>query len=130
LKLELIVKLHLKATHTLEENETPHEHEWRVDVTLSGGSNIERVISLPLAHEIFSQTLNKLSGTHLNSSLVLDSKTRAVPTCENLAFFFMEEFSQDLRRDLRADPALKISLIEVGVLEENGREMGAARLTP
>jgi 6-pyruvoyl-tetrahydropterin synthase len=120
MKLELVVKLKLKATHTLEENETPHEHEWRVDVTLAGPAKNGRVISLPLAQNLFNQTLNEIRGTHLNAFM-------QIPTCENLAVYFMERFNISLRG---VDPDLRITCIEVGVNEDDGSEMGAARLSP
>jgi 6-pyruvoyl-tetrahydropterin synthase len=130
MKLELVVKLRFKATHTLEENETPHEHEWRVEATLTGNSKQGRVISLPLAQNIFNLTVNKLRGAHLNSCHSLDAATREIPTCENLAYFFLEEFNKSLKKEVPSDPTLKITLIEVGVSEDDGYEMGAARLIP
>lgn len=128
--LELVVKLRFRATHTLEENETPHEHEWRVEVTLTGSKQQGRVISLPLAQALFARTIDRLKGKHLNSCPELDAATQAIPTCENLAYYFHEEFCKVLKGESSIDRQLRISLIEVGVSEENGYEMGAARLSP
>lgn len=128
MKLELIVKLRFKATHTLEENERVHEHEWRVDTTLQGDPNEGRIISLPFAQNIFNSRLERIRNTHLNTSEVLDPASRAFPTCENLAFFLHREFSEALKLHVPENRTLKITQIEIGVSEDDGHEMGAARL--
>ncbi len=129
MRLELVVKLRFKATHTLEENEKVHEHEWRVDTTLVGRDKDSRVVSLPLAQELFRKTLDEIRHTHLNTSPVLDPQTRETPTCENLCYFLLGAFSKTLTEKLPEQPWLKISQIEVGVSEDDGHEMGAARLS-
>lgn len=129
MKLELVVKLRFKATHSLEENERVHEHEWRVDTTLAGSPSDGRIISLPLAQNIFNARLERIRNTHLNSNEVLDAATRAFPTCENLVYFLQKEFTESLRLHLPENPSLKITCIEVGVSEDDGYEMGAARLS-
>lgn len=129
MRLELIVKLRFKATHTLEENERVHEHEWRVDTTLQGNPSEGRIISLPFAQNIFNSRLERIRNTHLNTNEVLDASSRAFPTCENLVHLLFREFSEALRLHVPENPSLKITSIEVGVSEDDGNEMGAARLT-
>ena len=129
LKLELIVKLDFAATHVLEENETVHEHRWRVDTTLVGENKAGRIVSLPKAQEVFRSVLRKIEGTHLNSNPLLDNPTREIPTCENLAYFLLQEFSAALRSAFPQNHSLKIVQIEVAVSEDDAKEMGAARLT-
>ena len=129
LKLELIVKLDFVATHVLEENETVHEHRWRVDTTLEGENKAGRIVSLPKAQGVFRTVLRKIEKTHLNSNRLLDNATREVPTCENLAYFLLEEFSVALKTAFPENKSLKIVQMEVAVSENDAREMGAARLT-
>ena len=129
MQLELVVKLRFKATHTLEENEKIHEHEWRVDTTLIGRGKDSRVVSLPLAQDLFRKTLDKIRHTHLNANSLLDAQTKETPTCENLCYFLLGAFSKTLAEELPDQPWLKISQIEVGVSEDDGYEMGAARLS-
>lgn len=127
--LELVVKLRFKATHTLEENEREHEHEWRVDTTLHGRPIDGRVLSLPFAQNIFNSKLEKIRNTYLNVNTHLDEASREFPTCENLAYYLHQAFSESLKAHVPENPSLRITQIEIGVSEEDGREMGAARLT-
>lgn len=128
LKLELDVKLDFVATHTLEENEKVHEHRWRVDTTLVGENKFGRIVSLPKAQEVLRSVLKKIENTHLNSNRELDNATREVPTCENLAYYFLDKFEEALKLGFPESPSLRIVQIEVAVSEDDNREMGAARL--
>lgn len=127
LTLELFVQLELRAEHRLEEREERHPHTWDIEVGLRGEVREGRIISLPRAHEIFSQTLRPLVDTFLNENSWLDLASRDYPTCENLGIYLFHAFGQDLERAGILD--VQVTTVRMGVKEATGIKLGYASLT-
>lgn len=129
MQVEVFVTVKLKALHSLEEREAPHQHIWRVTAGITGRRKEGRVVSLPLFRARLEEVLKPLQGTNLNQNRTLNAETRKNPTCENLCFYLREVFDQAVQKYL-ADPDLGIRLasIEVAVDEMSGEETGFARL--
>ncbi|NDC24503.1 MAG: hypothetical protein EB078_05695, partial [Proteobacteria bacterium] len=127
MKLELVVNLSLKASHSLEERETPHEHLWDIQVGLQGTLNKGRVLSLTQAQERFAVLLTPLQNTLLNNNKYLDSSTRQNPTCENLAIFLVERLQNALSQ-MPESKNVTLSFVEVGLWEKEGK-LGSARVS-
>lgn len=126
-RLELLMTFRLRATHSLEEREAPHEHVWRIEMGLTGPLHEGRVHSMPALREILFPAVGKLEGTFLNENGHLDGSSRAYPTCECLASYFEKAF-EDCLRNARLE-SLRLTFIQVTVEELNGDETGSARLT-
>ena len=122
---ELFVKLQFSAMHSLEENEAVHPHIWRVLVGLRGEVENGRILSLPLARTLFDEALGQIRNSLLNENLRLNTATRKNPTCENLCEFLFQEFSKVLKSV--AESRSFVHSVEVGVIEEDGVELGFAR---
>jgi 6-pyruvoyl-tetrahydropterin synthase len=127
MQLELVVTFSLKAFHSLEEREAPHEHLWDIQVGLKGDLNEGRVVSLTKAQSLFKNLTLPLCGTFLNDNNILDGRCRRNPTCENLALFLYPLFKENLNQ-LDGSEKLLISFIQVGVWEETG-QLGFARVS-
>lgn len=127
MKLELVVNLTLKASHSLEEREEPHSHRWDIQVGLEGDLERGRIVSLTQAQESFNRVLQPIQDTFLNNNKYLDVNTRACPTCENLALFMLEQLQKPLK-ELNPITPPKLSFIQVGIWDE-GIQLGFAKLS-
>lgn len=127
MRLELVVNLNLKASHSLEERESPHSHRWDIQLGLLGDLNEGRIVSLTRAHEILGAKLEPLQNTFLNNNKYLSDSCRLNPTCENLALFLLELFQKELESLDRTKP-VSVSFIQVGLWEEAG-QLGSAKIT-
>lgn len=125
--LELVVTLSLKASHSLEEREAPHEHLWDIQVGLKGDLNEGRVVSLTEAKSLFQKVISPLVGSFLNDNKHLNNACRQYPTCENLAFYLFDLFQKSLA-DLKKTPQPILSFVQVGVWEETG-QLGFAKIS-
>ncbi len=125
-RLELFVKLHLRATHSLTEREAPHSHVWNIDVGLTGPLSEGRIVSLPELQEAFKAETRKLEGTFLNENSALDPQTRRYPTCESLILYFEEAFRARIAQC--GWEQVELTELRVTVVEPDGLEYGTARL--
>lgn len=127
MNLELVVTLSLKASHSLEEREAPHEHLWDIQVGLKGDLKEGRVVSLTEAKSLFEQLISPVTGSFINDNKYLSPECRQNPTCENLAFFLLDLFQKNLVQ-LKKNPLPVLSFVQVGVWEETG-QLGFARIS-
>lgn len=125
--MELFLKLRLKATHSLEEVEAPHEHVWRIEAGFSGPVAEGRIVSLPALRNRLEPIVDRLRGTYLNSNPDLDADSRAYPTCESLTYYFAEKFQNTVKE--AGWNGVRLTQIQISVDEMDGLETGSARLT-
>lgn len=125
--MELVVILSLNASHALHEREKPHSHRWEIQVGLQGDLRHGRIVSLTAAQRKFQQSLSPLDETFLNDNKMLDSGSRAEPTCENLALFLKGLFESDLK-NLEPSGTVQLSFIQVGIFEDSN-PLGFAKLS-
>jgi 6-pyruvoyl-tetrahydropterin synthase len=128
--LELFLKLHFEASHSLEEREAEHTHRWRVEAGVRGTPHEGRLISLPILRNLLEPVIGELAGTYLNRNPNLDPSSQAYPTCENLAVYLFRSFEDRLTHYLETNPNdLRMTSVSVAVDELSGEETGWARLS-
>ncbi len=131
MKVTLIIRSELVASHSLDGYEQPHPHRWKLEIRVSGAPVRGRIIDLPVLEDALKSDLKKLDGCYLNESPLVDEATRAFPTCETLGAHLAEHWDRIVLSVLRKDnPTLKLVSVQVTLCEMDGREFGAALIEP
>ncbi len=131
MKVTLIIRSELVASHSLDGYEQPHPHRWKLEIRVSGAPVRGRIIDLPVLEDALKADLKTLDGCYLNESPLVDEATRAFPTCETLGAHLAEHWDRIVLSVLRKDnPTLKLVSVQVTLCEMDGREFGAALIEP
>lgn len=125
-RFELFLRFALPASHSLDEREERHRHDWKVQVGVTGPLEDGRIVSMPALREALEPAVGALRGTFLNENPCLSAEARAYPTCEYLALYFESAFTECLAK---AQMPLALTRIEVAVDEIEGTESASAALT-
>lgn len=126
------LKLHLyvawNASHSLEGNETPHEHRWEAEFTFEGTPVEGKLVDIPLARTEVEKILHPLRGTYLNECEFVDQWVRSTPTCEALAHYLYRRVSERVLTTLRARyPDVRLASVWVGLADPGSPQvMGGA----
>ncbi len=129
MKTKLILNFEFIASHALTVRETPHNHLWRVKAIIAGQPQQGMILNMVDVRHHFKGVIDGLANSHLNDNRKLSATTQQTPTCETLAEYFYDAFSDILSREFVAqNPSVQLSAIEVELYEPNGHEWGSARL--
>ena len=129
LRTKLILNFEFIASHSLGVREVPHNHLWRIKVTIAGKPQQGMILNMVDVRQQFKQVIDGLANCHLNDCVNLNPPARTTPTCEALAAYFYETFSLILSEKFVAqNPSVQLAAIEVELYEPNGHEWGSARL--
>lgn len=126
---ELILKFEFVASHSLENNETPHPHRWKLELAVTGSPIRGKIIDLVLLRDRVQALINPLRSVYLNDFVGVSPAVQAFPTCETLGQFFWDQLHMLLSGEFyEQNPTLKLASVMVGICEMSGEEMGAARI--
>jgi 6-pyruvoyl-tetrahydropterin synthase len=129
MKTKLILNFEFIASHSLSVRETPHNHLWRVKAVIGGKPQTGMILNMVDVREAFKKATDRLANSHLNDNVLLPKETTDTPTCETLAAYFFETFTEILTREfLPGNPSVHLAAIEVELYEPQGHEWGSARL--
>jgi 6-pyruvoyl-tetrahydropterin synthase len=127
-RTELCLKFEFCASHSLSVREAPHEHLWRVSVSLVGETRAGMILNLPDVRHAFENVLAPLQNTFLNENTHLPPDAQAAPTCETLSAFLFNAFHERLTKDfLSANPTVQLVSVEVAICEPDGFEWGSVK---
>lgn len=127
LRTTLIIRHQITASHSLEGNEKPHPHLWKIEARISGEPVRGRIIDLPELEKALIADTEVLEGVYLNECQEVDEATRGFPTCESLGASLLRSWDQRVLPRFRAgNPSLRIASVQVTLCDPDGREYGAA----
>ena len=130
MKTELILKFVFEASHSLSGYEVPHPHIWKLKIGVLGDPVQGMILNLVELRASVQKTVDRLGGTYLNESTLVDDAVRAFPTCETLSVYFYREVEKILSHEFRpSHPSVRLSFIEMALFDMNQNEFGATRLT-
>ncbi len=130
MKTELCLKFEFCASHSLSVREEPHEHLWRVSVSLSGEIQHGMIVNLPDVRQAFEAVLAPLRHSFLNENPILPSDAQATPTCETLSAFLFNAFDECLTKAFKPqNPTVQLGSVEVAICEPTGFEWGSVKRT-
>ncbi len=131
MKVTLIIRSELTASHSLDGFEQPHPHRWKLEARISGAPVRGRIIDLPVLEDALKADLRSLEGCYLNESPLVDDATRAFPTCETLGAYLATHWDRVVLSRFRGEnPSLTLVSVQVTLCEMDGREFGAALIEP
>lgn len=129
MKIHLIVRRTLVASHSLDTREEPHPHLFRFEFDFTGDPVRGRIIDLPMLETELTRMLEPFQNRYLNDCGGLPAPTREFPTCETLGMAFAEKIETAVLTNLRGEnPTLRLVSILVTLCEPDGQEYGSARI--
>lgn len=131
MKIELILRQNLVATHSLDTNETPHEHLFKLEFAFTGDPIRGRIIDLPTLERGLEEFLAPYQKRNLNQYAGLPAYAREFPTCETLGQAFYEKMSEAFLPKFHAmNPTFRVVSILLTLCDPDGKEYGSARIVP
>jgi len=131
MKITLLIRHELVASHSLDGRETPHPHRWVLEYRITGDPVRGRIIDLPNLAQALKKDLEPIENSFLNTCPHVDDATRAFPTCEALGVCLAQRLEQNvLVRYRQENPSLALRSLQVTLLEMDGTEFGAALIEP
>ena len=131
MKIHLIVRRTLLASHSLDTREKPHPHLFKFEFEFTGDPIRGRIVDLPILEDRLTRLLEPFQNRYLNDCGALPAPAREFPTCETLGTAFAEKIQAETLPSLRAENAsLKLVSILVTLCEPDGQEFGSAKILP
>ncbi len=127
MRIKLLVQHDLVASHSLEGNEAPHPHLWKVELTLTGEPIKGKIIDLPTVGKGVRECLLPFENVYLNECELLNPVARSFPTCETLAADFAYRLDHQVFEPLRqSHPSLQLLSVQVTLCDLDHRVWGSA----
>jgi 6-pyruvoyl-tetrahydropterin synthase len=125
---ELILSFMFSASHTLSGYETPHAHFWTLQLAVSGEIVGGMIVDMVKLRSGVQALITPLEGMYLNDLSLLDTSSRAAPTCETLSAYFSDRLKDLLSREfLDVNPSLNLEWTAIAIHELDKTEMGRVR---
>jgi 6-pyruvoyl-tetrahydropterin synthase len=129
MRIELIQKFELEASHALGGYETPHPHLWGLTVAITGTPIEGKLVDMVVFRESIQMILSSLNKTYLNENQTVTEAVRTFPTCETLSQYFLTEIENLLYRQFTQwNPTLKVASVSVSIHSMEREELGRVRL--
>ncbi len=129
MKIHLIVRRTLVASHSLDTREVPHPHLFRFEFDFTGEPIRGRIIDLPMLENELTKMLEPFQNRYLNDCPDLPAPAREFPTCETLGVAFTEKSKANILPELkRLNPSLRLVSVLVTLYEPDGQEFGSAKI--
>lgn len=129
MKIHLIVRQTLVASHSLSVREEPHPHLFKFEMDFTGEPKNGMIINLPDLETALAEMFKPFQSRYLNDCSQLSAEARTFPTCETLGVDFALKIQTGILPALHPqNPSLKLVSVLVTLCEPDGREYGSARI--
>jgi 6-pyruvoyl-tetrahydropterin synthase len=128
-KIHLILKQTLLASHSLSVREEPHPHIFKFEVDFTGEPKNGMIVNLPELEMGLGEIFKPFQSRYLNDCSLLPEEAQKFPTCETLGVAFAQKIENTLiPKFSQENPTLKLVSVLVTLCEPDGREYGSARI--
>lgn len=129
MKIHLILKQTLLASHSLSVREEPHPHLFKFEIDFTGEPKNGMIVNLPELEASLGEIFKPFQSRYLNDCSALPEEARNFPTCETLGIAFAQMIEGSLIPTFSLEnPTLKLVSVLVTLCEPDGREYGSAKI--
>ncbi len=129
MKIHLILKQTLLASHSLSVREEQHPHIFKFEIDFTGEPKNGMIVNLPDLETGLTTIFAPFQSRYLNDCGQLPEEARNFPTCETLGVAFAHKINEILIPQFTAEsPSLRLVSVLVTLCEPDGREYGSAKI--